>query len=73
VSTTVLVSVFGVICAVFMSSRIEVMSATAAYVAVLVVFVRLITEKEAESGGLNQYVCFRCSGRICLKHCITEN
>jgi hypothetical protein len=44
VSTTVFVSVFGLLAAIYLSSHMEVMSATAAYAAVLVVFVGLTTE-----------------------------
>ncbi|KAI1059220.1 hypothetical protein LB507_003883 [Fusarium sp. FIESC RH6] len=44
VSTTVFVVVFGVLATWFLTSFMEVMSSTAAYAAVLVVFVGLITE-----------------------------
>lgn len=44
VSTTVFVAVFGLLAAVYLTSPMEVMSSTAAYAAVLVVFVGLITE-----------------------------
>jgi hypothetical protein len=44
VSTTVFVAVFGVLAAWFLTSLLEVMSSTAAYAAVLVVFVGLTTE-----------------------------
>jgi hypothetical protein len=43
-STTAFVVVFGLGSAVFLESLIEVMSSTAAYAAVLVVFVGLVTE-----------------------------
>lgn len=45
VSTTVFVAVFGLISARFLTSLMEVVSATAAYAAVLVVFVGLITDE----------------------------
>ncbi|KAJ4015767.1 hypothetical protein NW752_006689 [Fusarium irregulare] len=48
VSTTVFVVVFGVLAAWFLTSSMEVMSSTAAYAAVLVVFVGLITEMNDE-------------------------
>jgi hypothetical protein len=44
VSTTVFVAVFGLMAAVYFTGLMEVMSSTAAYAAVLVVFVGLITE-----------------------------
>ncbi|KAF5649463.1 uncharacterized protein FTJAE_900 [Fusarium tjaetaba] len=44
VSTTVFVTVFGLMAAVYLTSLMDVMSTTAAYAAVLVVFVGLITE-----------------------------
>ncbi|KAF5568251.1 hypothetical protein FNAPI_241 [Fusarium napiforme] len=44
VSTTVFVTVFGLMAAVYLTSLMDVMSSTAAYAAVLVVFVGLITE-----------------------------
>ena len=48
VSTTVFVAVFGVLAAWFLTSFMEVISSTAAYAAVLVVFVGLITEMNDE-------------------------
>ncbi|KAF5711043.1 hypothetical protein FMUND_9193 [Fusarium mundagurra] len=44
VSTTVFVTVFGLMAAIYLTSLMDVMSSTAAYAAVLVVFVGLITE-----------------------------
>lgn len=44
VSTTVFVTVFGLMAARYLTSLMDVMSSTAAYAAVLVVFVGLITE-----------------------------
>ncbi|KAF5715670.1 hypothetical protein FMUND_6737 [Fusarium mundagurra] len=44
VSTTVFVAVFGLVAAARLTSLMEVMSSTAAYAAVLVVFVGLVTE-----------------------------
>lgn len=44
VSTTVFVTVFGLMAAVYLTSLMDVMSSTAAYAAVLVVLVGLITE-----------------------------
>ncbi|CAG7560310.1 unnamed protein product [Fusarium equiseti] len=46
VSTTVFVVVFGALAAWFLTSFMEVMTSTAAYAAVLVVFVGLITEMD---------------------------
>lgn len=47
-STTVFVAIFGVLAARFLTSFMEVMSSTAAYAAVLVVFVGLITEMDKD-------------------------
>jgi hypothetical protein len=45
ISTTVFVSVFGLIMALFLDKLMDVLSSTAAYAAVLVVFVGLTTQK----------------------------
>ncbi|KAH7179329.1 uncharacterized protein B0J16DRAFT_169000 [Fusarium flagelliforme] len=50
ISTTVFVVVFGVLAAWFLKSSMEVMSSIAAYAAVLVVFVGLITEMNNDEG-----------------------
>ncbi|KAM5347329.1 hypothetical protein ACJ41O_010334 [Fusarium nematophilum] len=48
-STTAFVVVFGLMAAVFLTSLVEVMSSTAAYAAVLVVFVGLTTDNKGAS------------------------
>ncbi|KAF4339052.1 hypothetical protein FBEOM_7053 [Fusarium beomiforme] len=50
-STTVFVAVFGLMAATFFTSLMDVMSSTAAYAAVLVVFVGLITELHDDRTG----------------------
>jgi hypothetical protein len=45
-STTAFVAAFGLLSAVFLTTVVEVLSSTAGYAAVLVVFAGLITEKE---------------------------
>ncbi|KAK4237165.1 hypothetical protein C8A03DRAFT_16269 [Achaetomium macrosporum] len=50
VSTTVFVAVFGLMSAIYINSHMEVMSPTAAYAAVLVVFVGLTTETSRKDG-----------------------
>ncbi|KAK4107364.1 hypothetical protein N656DRAFT_720282, partial [Canariomyces notabilis] len=51
VSTTSFVLTFGVLSAAFMNSLVEVLSSTAAYAAVLVVFAGLITEHDRFNTG----------------------